>query len=74
MASQSGIASWHGQSPDWPIAISVVIPHDLAVALLATGTKAVASDNTMARIVRCSAIKLSAFDSFRIALDRSNFK
>ncbi len=47
---------WHGQSAGLPAVISVVMAHDLAIATLAIGAKAIVSDSKRASMVRCKTI------------------
>lgn len=53
---QSGMELWHGQSAALLAVICVVIAHDLAMATLATGAKAIISDSRKANMVRCKFI------------------
>ena len=49
---QFGMESWHAQSAGLPAVIAVVIAHDLAIATLATGAKAIVSARRRATMVR----------------------
>ena len=60
ITSQLGIELWQGQSEAACVVIATVIVHGFAVAILATGTKAIVSDNRIARMDRCNDMRVSA--------------
>lgn len=74
ITSQFGIELWHGQSVAACAVIAMAIVHGFAVAILATGKKAIVSDNKTARIVRCNDMRVSASCYIYLALEPTIFK
>lgn len=74
MDPQSGMESWQGQSAGLPSDMLEVMVHDLPIAKLAIGAKAIVSASKRASMVRCSAIGFRFLVYLYVALGYSEFK